>query len=110
MPKTEEQILQHIFNFEPPVKPVKPVEPVETVTLASTNLQSLLSNLDRDEFSVPESGAWDKLAGNNKGFRNNQVIRPDVSISSSSGDGIDASNVISTTIPSVTKHTATTFR
>ena len=107
-PKTEEQILEHVFHAEPPPSSV------ESVTLASTNLQSLLSNLNREEFSAPESGAWDKLAGSNKGFRNNQVIRPaDVSLSSSSGDGIDVSNVISTTIPSVTKDGTggvTTFR
>ena len=108
-PKTEEEILQHVFHVEPP-----PSQVVESVTLASTNLQSLLSNLNREEFSAPESGAWDKLAGSNKGFRNNQVIRPaDVSLSSSSGDGIDVSNVISTTIPSVMNDVTagvTTFR
>jgi hypothetical protein len=98
-PKTsEEEILQHVFHLDPPV---------EDVTLRSTELQSFLSNLNQEEFSAPVSGAWDK------GTDGNQVTRPGISISSSGGgDEIDLSNVVSTTIASVTKGDSglTTFR
>ena len=100
-PKTHEadDILQHVFNIEPPVE-----EATLRPTLQSTDLQALLAGLNREEFSEPEEGVWDtqKGAGGNKGFRDNQVHKP-----TSSGDEINLNIVISTT-PAPAR--VTTFR
>ena len=65
----------------------------ETVTIRTTDLQSLFSGFSGDEFSVPESGAWDKKKHLNS---NNQqkLSLPEISVGS---DEIDIQSIISTT-------------
>ena len=97
MPKEHIQgeLLEHIFHVD---------EQIEDATPRSTDLQSLLENLGQGEFSAPKTGAW------NNGFRDNQVNKPGVSISSGNDVNI---NVVSTTTraPSVNQGSSvTTFR
>ena len=66
----------------------------ETVTIRTTDLQSLFSGFNPNDFSVPQGGAWDKTKHLND--KNNKL--PEMS---SGGDEINIQSVISTTPVSI---------
>jgi len=84
----------------------------QTVTLRTTALQALLSNLNENDFSVPEKGAWDPKGHSNKEFRENQAVKPSIFSFTSPGDETDIQNIVSTTPASFTKEGSrvTTFK
>ena len=62
--KEEEQI--DILLDDIPDRQVGQLTRPEVVTIRTTDLQSLLSGLNQNEFSLPDSGSWDKLKSEKK--------------------------------------------
>ena len=77
--------------------PIGKLSKPETVTIRTTDLQSLFSDINSNEFSPPQDGAWDKT----KHLNDNNKL-PEASIG---GDEIDIFSVISTTPVSLIKET-----
>ena len=79
-------------NFNVP-EPVGKLSSPETVTIRTTELQSLFSGFNPNDFSVPQGGAWDKTK-----YLNDNNKLPQIS---SGRDEINIQSVISTTPVSI---------
>merc|ERR1712032_970406 len=79
-------------NFNVP-EPVGKLSSPETVTIRTTELQSLFSGFNHNDFSVPQGGAWDKTKHLNDNNKLPQI--------SSGRDEINIQSVISTTPVSI---------
>ena len=86
-----------VINNSKIVEEVEDLIKPETVTVRATDLQSLFSGFNSDEFSTPESGAWDKLK--HLKDKNKSVLTE----LSSGGDEINIQSIISTTPVSLIK-------